>query len=97
METKPYDEQQVRQWLSRIAFPVIAWAVLFALFAIVGASLPPESTLTSEAAPALLRPADGLASDGGVGRPSDSRDQEVDPAILAHQELDPVGAGHGAP
>ena len=100
MQTTPYDERQVSEWLARLSIPAFAWAVLFALFAIAGLMVPPESTNTADAT-AALSPMGAIVA---VPSAQDSRapraaEPEVkDAAVIAHEELDPIGVGrNGAP
>ena len=99
MPTPRFDDRQIPRWLSRLVPPAIAWAALFAFFAVAGwmslhASMQAAGVAASSgpmAGGVALQTTSPLAST----RPSEPL--LPDPAIAAHEELDPVGAGHALP
>ena len=96
MKATGYDEQQVSGWLSRLRVPAFAWAVLFALFAVGGSFLSPDATRTVDAVAALSPMGEGITDDPSPAVRARSSAEAVvpDAATVAHEALDPVGAGH---
>ena len=96
METRHYDEGEVKEWLSRLAIPAFAWAALFAFFAFGGWSVVEAPTQTADADTAVSATEANVpaapptpAVNGVYASEPGSRDA----AVSEHAALDPVGAG----
>ena len=95
METTRYDEREVTEWLHRHRAPALVWAALIAFFAIAGIASRDEPTQMANAAPSvqlLANETDGVP--GLVSSVPSAREPALrDAAVVAHEALDPVGAG----
>ncbi len=92
MKTARYDEQEVAEWLRRHRLPGLAWAGLFAFFAVAGASLRDEPKQMADAAPALpLMVNQAVGVPARVLSPPSAREPAIrDAAVVAHDALDSV-------
>ena len=97
MKIERHDEHI--DWL-RFAPPALAWAALFAFFAFAGAMSPREeprqaASRIAGVAVSTVDESDGVVvATAIVPRASDALQR--DPAIVAHEVLDPVGVGSSA-
>jgi hypothetical protein len=88
MKTAGYDEQRLLELFMRYGVPALAWAAVFAFFAFSGLVSHDDTaqlvTLTSSRA--------NVSESSPASAPA--RDPAPrDPAVAAHEALDPVGVG----
>ena len=95
MKTMRYEELETIEWYVRYGIPALAWAAMFAFFAFAGSVSRDESTPMADAAPALRLMADESAAGpaAALSGPSAREPALRDVAVVAHETLDPVGAG----
>jgi|SRR5882672_8733755 len=95
MKTTRYDEREVTEWLFRHGPPALAWAAIFAFFAFSGTSSRDEPRAMANMAPALPLMANETAGVPAMVQSAPSAREPAlrDPAVVAHEALDPVGVG----
>jgi hypothetical protein len=95
MKTTRYDEREVTEWLHRHGPSALVWAALFAFFALAGVSSHDKPRPMADVVPDL--PLMANENDGVpdiVQSLQSAREPALrDPAIVAHEALDPVGVG----
>jgi hypothetical protein len=96
MKPTPHDEMQLTEWLIRFGPAVLAWAGVIGFFAFAGSVSDDAPTRVAHAAPAVEMMDDEVAPITSLvlSETSTREPEPRDAAVIAHEALDPVGAGH---
>lgn len=95
MKITRYDELQFNEWAFRFGPPMLAWALVFTFFALAGSASHREPTQAADGATAVGPIEDDAAAAATVAAVITSAGEPElrDPAVVAHEALDPVGVG----
>jgi hypothetical protein len=96
MKPTPHDEMQLTEWLFRFGPAVLAWVAVIGFFAFAGSVADDAPRQMAHAAPAVGMMDDEVAPVTSLvlGEASRREPEPRDAAVIAHEALDPVGAGH---